>query len=159
MMFYKFMLILAIVAANIPVNKGLISCTKSVIFTKYGFRPMSAEDTTILTTKAGSATQCTQFCLSRVQCQSIVYHNVTRLCELLSSVKQHDHKNTETGHVQYISYQPRDCSDLLKIGVGFHSGIYIIYPKGENNSRPVYCDMETDDGGWTPGLGSSQRTK
>ncbi|XP_033109515.1 ficolin-1-like isoform X2 [Anneissia japonica] len=106
MMFYKFMLILAIFAANIPANKGLISCTKSVIFTKYGFRPMSAEDTTILTTKAGSATQCTQFCLSHVQCQSIVYHDVTRLCELLSSLKQHDHKNTETGHVQYnINYQ------------------------------------------------------
>ncbi|XP_066946806.1 techylectin-5A-like isoform X2 [Macrobrachium rosenbergii] len=48
------------------------------------------------------------------------------------------------------SLRPTDCTDLLIAGVT-ESGIYQIYPFVCSCSSPiyVYCDMETDGGGWT----------
>ncbi|XP_064115263.1 techylectin-5A-like [Macrobrachium nipponense] len=48
------------------------------------------------------------------------------------------------------SSRPTDCTDLLIAGVT-ESGIYQIYPFVCSCSSPiyVYCDMETDGGGWT----------
>ncbi|XP_072925227.1 microfibril-associated glycoprotein 4-like isoform X2 [Hemitrygon akajei] len=41
-----------------------------------------------------------------------------------------------------------DCSDLYR--QGFHtSGVYRIYPSGPFLPLSVYCDMESDGGGWT----------
>ncbi|XP_066293839.1 microfibril-associated glycoprotein 4-like [Branchiostoma lanceolatum] len=49
--------------------------------------------------------------------------------------------------------RPRDCSDLLKEGHD-SSGIYTIYPfsndvQDSGRSVGVFCDMDTDGGGWT----------
>ncbi|XP_052070963.1 ficolin-1-like [Mytilus californianus] len=43
-------------------------------------------------------------------------------------------------------FKPKDCKDLHRKHE--HSGIYKIYPD-ENEPQSVYCDMETDGGGWT----------
>ncbi|XP_078603955.1 uncharacterized protein LOC144877784 [Branchiostoma floridae x Branchiostoma japonicum] len=44
---------------------------------------------------------------------------------------------------------PRDCMDLLTTGHDT-SGVYTIYPDGGGKSPVhVYCDMDTDGGGWT----------
>ncbi|XP_078672357.1 uncharacterized protein LOC144911825 [Branchiostoma floridae x Branchiostoma belcheri] len=40
------------------------------------------------------------------------------------------------------------CTDILLSGTNT-SGIYTIYPRFHNNSFPVYCDMDTNGGGWT----------
>ncbi|KAL5022314.1 hypothetical protein ScPMuIL_001469 [Solemya velum] len=40
---------------------------------------------------------------------------------------------------------PRDCQDLGYL----KSGIYTIYPEGTKVGIRVYCDMDTDGGGWT----------
>ncbi|XP_050045798.2 techylectin-5A-like [Dermacentor andersoni] len=45
--------------------------------------------------------------------------------------------------------QPRHCGDLLRSGQST-SGVYTIFHKAAGPSgQRVYCDMETDGGGWT----------
>lgn len=45
--------------------------------------------------------------------------------------------------------QPRHCADLLRSGQSA-SGVYTIFHKAAGPSgQRVYCDMETDGGGWT----------
>ena len=41
-----------------------------------------------------------------------------------------------------------DCYDAMTQGYN-ESGVYTIQPKNTNSSFNVYCDMETDGGGWT----------
>ncbi|XP_071795911.1 fibrinogen-like protein A [Asterias amurensis] len=43
---------------------------------------------------------------------------------------------------------PRDCSDILAIGASV-SGVYMVRPLRSSQAFQVYCDMETDGGGWT----------
>ncbi|XP_035694385.1 angiopoietin-related protein 6-like [Branchiostoma floridae] len=40
------------------------------------------------------------------------------------------------------------CTDILLSGTNT-SGIFTIYPRFYNSSFPVFCDMDTDGGGWT----------
>lgn len=42
-----------------------------------------------------------------------------------------------------------DCAALYKRGGQRRSGVYRIHPAGVSDSFEVYCDMETDGGGWT----------
>ncbi|XP_023209987.1 techylectin-5A-like [Centruroides sculpturatus] len=52
---------------------------------------------------------------------------------------------------EYSVENPIDCTDIFKNGVN-QSGIYEIWPRNRTKepfSFPVYCDMETDGGGWT----------
>ncbi|XP_077510944.1 techylectin-5A-like isoform X1 [Amblyomma americanum] len=45
--------------------------------------------------------------------------------------------------------QPRHCTDLLRAGQR-RSGIYTVFHKAAGPSgQSVYCDMDTDGGGWT----------
>ncbi|GFV36747.1 techylectin-5A [Trichonephila clavipes] len=60
-----------------------------------------------------------------------------KLCENAKSLKIHD--------------RPVDCSEVLENGNN-RSGVYTIYPRNRltaGKSLPIYCDMETDEGGWT----------
>ena len=49
-----------------------------------------------------------------------------------------------------VSGHPRDCSEIQAGGVNI-TGVYLIYPDGDSNALYVFCDMETDGGGWTVG--------
>ncbi|XP_019643647.1 PREDICTED: uncharacterized protein LOC109484728 isoform X2 [Branchiostoma belcheri] len=44
---------------------------------------------------------------------------------------------------------PHDCQDIKNMDPSLDSGIYMIYPSGPEPGFLVYCDMETDGGGWT----------
>ena len=43
---------------------------------------------------------------------------------------------------------PKDCSDALTMDVT-ESGVYAIQPLDSGRPFNVYCDMDTDGGGWT----------
>ncbi|XP_071807703.1 ryncolin-1-like [Asterias amurensis] len=43
---------------------------------------------------------------------------------------------------------PKDCSEIRASGVST-SGVYTVQPLGSGEAFRVYCDMETDSGGWT----------
>ena len=43
---------------------------------------------------------------------------------------------------------PRDCSEVLSRGITV-SGVYKVQPLDKGGQIEVYCDMETDEGGWT----------
>lgn len=45
-----------------------------------------------------------------------------------------------------LDHNVRDCSDLGSDH--YRSGVYTIYPAGGAGFK-VFCDMETDQGGWT----------
>ena len=42
---------------------------------------------------------------------------------------------------------PKDCQEV-KAYVSVASGQYMILPQNNGSSFPVYCDMDTDGGGW-----------
>jgi ficolin len=43
----------------------------------------------------------------------------------------------------------RDCADILEADGSSQSGVYQIMPAGHLTSLNVWCDMDTDGGGWT----------
>ena len=50
--------------------------------------------------------------------------------------------------------QPKDCADVLLILSSMSaedrgSGVYTVYPNDTKGPFQVFCDMETDGGGWT----------
>ena len=47
----------------------------------------------------------------------------------------------------------RDCTEANALG-DKTSGIYMIQPDGNGDSMRVFCDMDTDGGGWTVGNAS-----
>ncbi|XP_052786257.1 fibrinogen beta chain-like [Mya arenaria] len=42
-----------------------------------------------------------------------------------------------------------DCSEVLKLGLSRGSGVYRITPWNTHREVEVYCDMDTEGGGWT----------
>ncbi len=75
--------------------------------------------------------------------------DITRVHHLLYSKKE---AAINTDRVQCTYYPGNECSahssaDCAGLDAGSASGIYTICPQGE--AKSVYCDMETDSGGWT----------
>ncbi|XP_078495684.1 microfibril-associated glycoprotein 4-like [Ciona intestinalis] len=48
----------------------------------------------------------------------------------------------------YMKSDIRNCQDLYEVGER-KSGVYIVYLEGNEAEIKVFCDMETDGGGWT----------
>ena len=55
------------------------------------------------------------------------------------------------GQEKRLDLVPQDCRELLQSDPALESGYYTIDPDGEGGQPPfeAYCDMVTDDGGWT----------
>ncbi|XP_053190805.1 angiopoietin-related protein 7-like [Scomber japonicus] len=56
-------------------------------------------------------------------------------------------RDTKAPNGQYMSFCPSDCASLYHNGVR-RSGVYTII-LSPGSPLPVYCDMETEGGGWT----------
>ncbi|XP_024120782.1 microfibril-associated glycoprotein 4 [Oryzias melastigma] len=49
----------------------------------------------------------------------------------------------------FVRFMPEDCMDIHNQDKTLKSGVFTIYPHGCTSALEVYCDMETDGGGWT----------
>ncbi|XP_019630201.1 PREDICTED: techylectin-5B-like [Branchiostoma belcheri] len=47
------------------------------------------------------------------------------------------------------SDKPQDCKDILDNDETTPSGVYMVYPRDNLGGFNVFCDMDTDGGGWT----------
>ncbi|KAI8500834.1 Fibrinogen C domain-containing protein 1 [Branchiostoma belcheri] len=45
--------------------------------------------------------------------------------------------------------KPQDCQDILDNDETTPSGVYMVYPRDNLGGFNVFCDMDTDGGGWT----------
>ncbi|XP_019618626.1 PREDICTED: microfibril-associated glycoprotein 4-like [Branchiostoma belcheri] len=45
--------------------------------------------------------------------------------------------------------RPQDCQDILDNDETTPSGVYMVYPRDNMGGFNVFCDMDTDGGGWT----------
>ncbi|XP_042217871.1 techylectin-5A-like [Homarus americanus] len=69
------------------------------------------------------------------------------------------HPPPEQQHLYAQTLRPVDCSDYLMMGYTT-SGVYNIYPFSCRCSKPVkvWCDMESEGGGWTVFLARNNQT-
>ncbi|XP_038052344.1 ficolin-1-like [Patiria miniata] len=113
---------------------------------------------TIWSGSVGSRVTCVSKCHSLPACKSVNYYQLNRVCDLnnatridfannlvadYASVYFDGHGDTPGFSVAAYS----DCQSLLEAGYSV-SGIYTIFPAGFADGLRVYCDMETDGGGW-----------
>ncbi|KAF6734591.1 Microfibril-associated glycoprotein 4 [Oryzias melastigma] len=49
----------------------------------------------------------------------------------------------------FVRFMPEDCMDIHNQDKTLKSGVFTIYPFGPTSAVEVYCDMETDGGGWS----------
>ncbi|XP_078606444.1 uncharacterized protein LOC144879090 [Branchiostoma floridae x Branchiostoma japonicum] len=47
------------------------------------------------------------------------------------------------------AFLPEDCQDIHLSGPDLPSGPYTVYPRDRQEALLVYCDLDTDGGGWT----------
>ncbi|XP_038066388.1 uncharacterized protein LOC119736441 [Patiria miniata] len=107
---------------------------------------------------------CGRECSMDESCKSFNFNYCSKLCELnLATRREHpENFNATQGSVYFDADENtphysmtdgslnrnRGCKMLLDAGYR-SSGIYTIYPEGFGDSGlRVYCDMETDGGGW-----------
>ncbi|XP_038052484.1 microfibril-associated glycoprotein 4-like [Patiria miniata] len=131
---------------------------------------------TIWSGRVGTLVGCVSRCHSWQACKSVNYFKNNRRCDLNNatrvdspndfvadqasvyfdgngdtpgfSVADSDHSDVHTTQFA-ATVEPRysDCQSLLEAGYSV-SGVYMIFPAGFSDGLRVYCDMETDGGGW-----------
>ncbi|XP_038061321.1 fibrinogen-like protein A [Patiria miniata] len=104
---------------------------------------------------------CGRECSMDERCKSFNFNDCSKTCELnLATRREHPEDfhatpggvyydtDEDTPHFSVTDSFYRSCKMLLDCGYR-SSGVYAIQPEGfGNGSLRVYCDMETDGGGW-----------
>ncbi|XP_077592142.1 fibrinogen C domain-containing protein 1-like isoform X2 [Stigmatopora nigra] len=70
------------------------------------------------------------------------------LTDSLSSLRRDSESQSRLRPDKRKALVPRDCSDVLEAG-NSQDGVYSIFPIHEPAGFMVYCDLSTDEGGWT----------
>ncbi|XP_038052485.1 ficolin-2-like [Patiria miniata] len=132
------------------------------------------KNSTIWSGSVGSRVTCVSKCHLLPACKSVNYYPLNRVCDLNNATRVdvpskfvadyasvYFDGNGDTPGFSVadpidvhtpgfsITVEPRysDCQSLLEAGYSV-SGIYTIFPAGFADGLRVYCDMETDGGGW-----------
>ncbi|XP_038052482.1 microfibril-associated glycoprotein 4-like [Patiria miniata] len=113
---------------------------------------------TIWSGLVGSRVTCVSKCHSLPACKSVNYYLLNRVCDLNNATRidvpskfvadyasVYFDGNGDTPGFSVAT--DSDCQSLLEAGYSV-SGIYTIFPAGFADGLRVYCDMETDGGGW-----------
>ncbi len=121
-----------------------------------------------------SHVHCVSYCHADPQCLSVNYHIDNHLCDQNNDTRARypDHFITHYGSVYFdadvdtpllslpdpknsslpdtpTTFQPLYSSCKKLLGAGhIENGIFKIFPVGFSGGLRVYCDMETDGGGW-----------
>ncbi|XP_033639019.1 ryncolin-2-like [Asterias rubens] len=104
---------------------------------------------------------CGRDCSMDPQCASFNYHIIRGICVLNNA--RRDHSPDEFVQIQGSAYYDDNldalsfslpstmnysgCLDLYQAGYR-SNGLYTIFPTSRTDGLQVYCDMETDGGGW-----------
>ncbi|GIX84974.1 piggyBac transposable element-derived protein 4, partial [Caerostris darwini] len=84
----------------------------------------------------------------RTKEKSFTYLELTK--KVILELKEH-FKTCKDSKPIDCRQRPRDCSEVLSTGQN-RSGVYTVWPMSRftaSKSVDVYCDMDTDGGGWT----------
>ncbi|XP_078578115.1 uncharacterized protein LOC144863027 [Branchiostoma floridae x Branchiostoma japonicum] len=65
-----------------------------------------------------------------------------QLSQKIADLSKADANDTEAD-------KPQDCQDILDNDETTPSGVYMVYPRDNLGGFLVFCDMDTDGGGWT----------
>ncbi|XP_071797484.1 microfibril-associated glycoprotein 4-like [Asterias amurensis] len=106
---------------------------------------------------------CGRDCYIDKNCKSFNFDKCSKLCELNNGTRAlHPEDFLEDQGSVYFdtdedtvffslpdssAHHYKSCKELLE-ACHFKSDVYVIYPEGLSDGLEVYCDMETDGGGW-----------
>ena len=128
----------------------------------YGARNSKLQAYTYEQTSASSLVVCGRNCHLDSRCKSFTYHECSRACELKNGSRAENSdslvaipggfyfdssQDTALLSVEFPDDRYCSCKKLLEAGHS-KSGVYTIYPAAYSDGLDVYCDMDTDDGGW-----------
>ncbi|XP_071149087.1 techylectin-5A-like [Mytilus edulis] len=118
-------------------------------FEKQSNQKIISSNTTLLVDIISSSIECACVCSMVQQCCSTSYETASGRCILekrsTPETETTDNSNIMVKIPDQSNLKPRDCSDLPPCT---RSGVFEIYPD-VTNKIDVYCDMDTNGGGWT----------
>ncbi|XP_038064676.1 ficolin-3-like [Patiria miniata] len=127
--------------------------------TFYACKNRALKNVNYTTKTVGSRVICGRDCSADQKCRSFNFYKDNSLCEL-NRATRYEHPDAFLEHEGSEYFGPRECTAMLPCPqfrrncqtltkAGFNSsGVYTIYPDGWCDGLQVYCDMETDGGGW-----------
>ncbi|XP_050301657.1 fibrinogen C domain-containing protein 1-like isoform X2 [Anthonomus grandis grandis] len=82
---------------------------------------------------------------------AVIRENVSKIVNSTNAMK--DRHNIESNIQQIFKPSssnavPSNCQEIRQNNPGAASSIYLVHPRGSNESFFVYCDMEAQGGGW-----------
>ncbi|KAL5022000.1 hypothetical protein ScPMuIL_001155 [Solemya velum] len=96
-----------------------------------------------------SVLQCASVCAMTGGCVSLTYSQTGAVCRMYNATLNatpNPQAPVDTTYFNVIKRVPAlDCVDVADS----MSGVYEVRPRGMGNTISVWCDMETDGGGWT----------